>query len=289
MKTIFLNDLASNSRSELKPSVMALGFFDGIHLGHQKLIEKAKEISKQKKLELSVLTFFPHPKEILSQEKFHYLIPLEKKIEILRDMGVERLYVVRFDKEFASLAPELFVKEYLLSLHVKEVVAGFDFTYGSGGLGTMQTLEANGKGAFLVNKLSKVELNGNKISSTLIRKLLSSGQVNQIADYLGDYYQTQGYITNLYPIYNLKTVSRIRYYVSAFNTLPNAGTYEADVLIKKQWVRCICHVFLTKAGKVTVEMKIPREINIRNREEVTIKWLSKCSEKTTILLKHLNG
>jgi riboflavin kinase/FMN adenylyltransferase len=291
MEIIFLNHVSDTPQSEIKPCVMALGFFDGIHLGHQKLIEKAKQIALQKNLELAVLTFFPHPKEILTQMKFNYLISLESKIDILRKMGVERLYVARFTKEFASLEPEVFVKEFLITFQVKEVVAGFDFTYGNRGLGTMQTLEEHGKGAFQVNMISKVEQEGKKISSTLIRDLLNSGQIDQIAHFLGDHYQTKGHFIHFFPLDSLKTTSRIRYYISAFNTLPSAGIYEVDALIKDQWVRCISHVYETKKGTVKVEMELPREmdININNHEKVTIKWLKECTVTAEKRLKQLNG
>ncbi|MEH7482436.1 FAD synthetase family protein [Neobacillus drentensis] len=138
MKTTFLNRISDGVFTKLKPCVMALGFFDGIHLGHRQLIENAKRISLQRGLELAVLTFFPHPKEVLNQMKFPYLISIERKIEIFEMLGVEQLYVIRFDEKFASLEPEVFVQQYLISLQVKEVVAGFDFTYGSKGLGNMK-------------------------------------------------------------------------------------------------------------------------------------------------------
>ena len=199
MKTTILNHISDCVLTEAKPSVMALGFFDGVHVGHRQLIEKAKHISQQKGLELAVLTFFPHPKEVLHQVKFNYLLSLDRKIEILEQLGVERLYIVHFDKTFACLEPEIFVEKYLISLQVKEVVAGFDFTYGNKGLGNMETLEAHGKGAFCVTTVPKVELYGNKISSTLIRQFLSDGQVEHIVDYLGDYYLTKGVVTRIYP------------------------------------------------------------------------------------------
>lgn len=281
LKTTFLNRISDCVLTELKPCVMALGFFDGIHLGHRQLIEKAKRISRQKGLELAVLTFFPHPKEVLNQVKFNYLISLERKIEIFEQLGVKQLYVFRFDKEFASLEPEVFVQKYLISLQVKEVVAGFDFTYGSKGLGNMQTLESHGKGAFRVKMVPKVELYGKKISSTLIRNFLSSGQVNKISDYLGDHYQTKGCITQVYLLPRLNPMSKVRIEVSSFNMLPNRGVYEVDVLTKEQRFQSVCYIIERKDGEVAVEMEIPKHIKITHREEVTIKWLNEWSVKTS--------
>ncbi|MED3562498.1 adenylyltransferase/cytidyltransferase family protein, partial [Bacillus xiapuensis] len=99
MKISFLNQIPDNRRLwDKKSSVMVLGFFDGIHLGHRKLIERAKQISLQKSLELSVLTFYPHPKEVLLHQDFDYLMSLDRKIESFRSLGVEHLYVVHFDQ-----------------------------------------------------------------------------------------------------------------------------------------------------------------------------------------------
>ncbi|WP_207198833.1 FAD synthetase family protein [Peribacillus sp. TH14] len=289
LKTTFLNQISECLLTESKPCVMALGFFDGIHLGHRQLIEKAKRISRQKRLKLAVLTFFPHPKEVLNQVKFNYLISLERKIEIFEHLGVEQLYVVRFDKDFARLEPELFVQKYLISLQVKDVVAGFDFTYGSKGLGNMQTLETHGKGAFRVNMVPKVELYGKKISSTVIRNFLNSGQVNQIADYLGDHYQTKGCITQVYPLLRLNPVSKVRMEVSSFNTLPSHGFYEVDVLMKEQRFQSVCSIYARKDGEVAVEIEIPKLIKIAHREEVTIKWLNEWSAENSKILQGSNG
>ncbi|MFJ8257879.1 bifunctional riboflavin kinase/FAD synthetase [Peribacillus asahii] len=286
MKTTFLNHISDCALTELKPTVMALGFFDGVHLGHRQLIEKSKHISQLKGLELAVLTFFPHPKEVLNQVKFNYLISLDKKIEILEQLGVDRLYIVHFDKEFASLEPETFVENYLISLQVKEVVAGFDFTYGNKGLGNMKTLEAHGKGAFRVTMLPKVELYGKKISSTLIRQFLSDGQVEQIAEYLGDYYLTKGAIHQAHPYSDF--TSKVRLEVSFFNTAPKCGMYEVEISLDPHTFESICDIYNGESGEILVEIEVPGYINIDNHEGLTIKWLNQSSKKTVKMLQEAN-
>ena len=115
---------------------MALGFFDGLHQGHRKVIQTALQKAKEKSLPLSVMSFFPDPKTVLSNGKKQvcYLMPLYEKEKMLEQLGVDRFYMVRFDKEFASLSPEQFVFQYLVKLGVLHAVAGFDFSYGSRGM-----------------------------------------------------------------------------------------------------------------------------------------------------------
>ena len=286
MKTIFLNHITDCVLTDLKPSVMALGFFDGVHLGHRKLLEKAKHISRQKGIELAVLTFFPHPKEVLNQVKFNYLLSLDRKIEILEQLGVERLYIVHFNKKFASLAPETFVEKYLISLQVKEVVAGFDFTYGSKGIGNMKTLETHGKGEFRVTTIPKVELYGNKISSTLIRHFLSDGKVEQIAESLGGHYLTKGFITQIYSYSDF--TSKVKLEVSFFNTPPKDGFYEVEVLLGDHKFQSTCNISNGKSKEILVEIEIPSYTNIGNHKELTIKWLKQTSKERVEMLQEAN-
>ncbi|HLR38985.1 MAG TPA: bifunctional riboflavin kinase/FAD synthetase, partial [Jeotgalicoccus sp.] len=116
---------------------MALGFFDGLHIGHQEVINTMIEIADKKGLKKAVLTFDPHPSVVLSQkqQRTTYITPLPVKEKILEEYGIDYLLVVNFSSEFAQLSPDTFVKEYIIGSNVKEVVAGFDFSYGHMGKG----------------------------------------------------------------------------------------------------------------------------------------------------------
>lgn len=288
MKITYLNTETNGKLTELDPCVLAMGFFDGVHLGHKQLLEKAKQLSLQKGLELSVLTFFPHPKEVLCGVKFDYLISLDRKIEIFKEQGVKQLFVVRFDEKFANLEAAAFVEQYLINLKVKEVVAGFDFTYGRKGLGNIQTLKAHGKGMFGVHIVPKFELYGKKVSSSLIRDYLKAGRVEQIPDYLGDNYQIRGKITVVHKPKHLRSVSKIGIAESPYNMLPDYGIYEAEVLLTGKWYKSFCHFLQKEKGKKCVEMEIPRNVKIENQEEVMIKLLNNWSINDKFL-KQLNG
>lgn len=121
--------LSSIYTAEAEPCVLALGFFDGVHLGHQELINLAKRIAKQQDLKLAVMTFFPHPKQIIGNDQTPqtYITPLEQKAKLMQDLGVDTLMVVNFDSAFANLSPSDFIEDYLCGFKCKHAVAGFDF------------------------------------------------------------------------------------------------------------------------------------------------------------------
>ena len=194
METIYLNhDNLVLWQKKAKPSVMALGFFDGIHKGHLKVIQTALQIAREKNQLLSVMSFFPHPKSVLSngRKTIDYLMPLSSKEKLLSDLGVDRFYIVEFTKEFAALSPEMFTAQYLLGLGVTHAVAGFDYTYGSKGIGNMDRLQNDSGGLLEVTKVSKVECQGEKISSTSLREKLAQGKVEEVSKLLGRPYEVE--------------------------------------------------------------------------------------------------
>ena len=145
METIYLNsDNLKEWQQKAKSNVMALGFFDGIHYGHLEVIQTALRIAREKNISLSVMSFFPHPKVVISngKEQVNYLMPISEKEKILKSLGVDTFYIVKFDKTFAQLSPEEFVAEYLIGIGVVHAVAGFDFTYGSRRGGEFESIKA---------------------------------------------------------------------------------------------------------------------------------------------------
>ncbi len=175
---------------------MALGYFDGVHLGHQKVIGTAKQIAEEKGLTLAVMTFHPHPSHVLGRDKEpkDLITPLEDKINQIEQLGTEVLYVVKFNEVFASLSPKQFIDQYIIGLNVQHAVAGFDFTYGKYGKGTMETMpdDLDGKaGCTMVEKLTEQD---KKISSSYIRTALKNGDVELANVLLGQPYFIKGIV-----------------------------------------------------------------------------------------------
>lgn len=177
---------------EEKQSVLAIGFFDGVHLGHRALLKEAKREALRRGVEFAVMTFTPHPDEVVfgTTDKW-YLTPLSEKAQRLRELGVEKLYVVHFNESFATLSPTRFIEQYIQQLRAVHVVVGYDFTFGYRAKGTVQTLQNErttyGYDVTIVPKQQYAE---EKISSTRIRKLIRNGDVERAAQLLGHPHRT---------------------------------------------------------------------------------------------------
>ncbi|WP_419880464.1 adenylyltransferase/cytidyltransferase family protein [Peribacillus sp. B-H-3] len=196
MEVIHVTHPIAGSMVTKEPHVMAIGFFDGVHLGHQSLINEAKLIAKKLDVNFTAMTFDPHPNEVIKFEKnMQYITPLPSKIEKMAALGVKRLFIVSFDLAFASLSPSDFINQYILGLQARHIVVGFDFTFGRKAQGTVDYLKESSKiSEFDVTIVSKKSHNDQKISSPMIRKLLREGNVQLIPDYLGEFYEIKGTI-----------------------------------------------------------------------------------------------
>lgn len=181
----------------LPEMAIALGFFDGVHRGHQKVIGMAKEKADQLGVKSGVMTFYPHPKEVLRPEtadEVKYLSAIDDKAELISYTGVDYLIIVEFDPQFADLSPQQFVDQYLIGQNIVHVVAGFDYTYGRLGKGTMETLPFHSRGMLTQTVVDKVASPTEKISSTSIRKALVHGDMGTVNAYLGRKYSLSGYV-----------------------------------------------------------------------------------------------
>ncbi|HAM79437.1 bifunctional riboflavin kinase/FAD synthetase [Ornithinibacillus bavariensis] len=186
MKTIYLTYPHNLKREEVPETVAAIGFFDGLHRGHQTVIKHAVNEAKQKAMASAVITFYPHPSVVLkNNHDVKYITPLHEKQEILDSLNVDILYIITFNKELSSQSPQDFIDHFIIGLNIKHVVAGFDFTYGHKGQGNMEVIGEHSRGAFSYTMVDKVTLNNEKISSTKIRSLLDSGDIEQANVLLG--------------------------------------------------------------------------------------------------------
>lgn len=176
-----------------QPQWMAVGEFDGVHLGHQAVIRRAVEEAAQFELPASVMTFHPHPRSVLGSEHHNQVLtPLKDKLVLLERLGVSRVYVVNFDQHFAELPPEQFVERFLVGLNVQTAVVGFDFTFGHQGTGTPDTLCELAAGRFAVEVVRPFHLDGVKVSSTLIRNHIRNHAPDKAAIMLGRPYSVKG-------------------------------------------------------------------------------------------------
>lgn len=178
-----------------KKTVVTLGTFDGVHLGHQKIIEKLTQHSDSGNLESVVLTFFPHPRMVLQeQSEIRLLNTIEERTDLLAKTGLDNLIIHPFDKAFSRLTAEEFVQEILVDqLNIGKIVIGHDHRFGRNRTADINDLTAFGEQyGFEVEQISAQEIDAVSISSTKIRAALEQGDISLANDYLGYRYFLTG-------------------------------------------------------------------------------------------------
>ena len=221
-------------KKNITPSVAALGNFDGIHLGHIKVLNEAKFLSKKLNLPLSVLTFDPHPREFFQTEKNFFLLQnFNQKKECLKKLGIQKIINLKFDSLLSDLKPETFVTKILSeTLNIKHVFTGKDFKFGKNRSGNIETLVKVGKKCNIDVYYSEIKIvNEQLISSSIIRESLRKGDVQNANNLLGRPYSISGKVikgdqrgrTIGFPTANIKLGNVIR---------PAFGVY--SVLVKDE-------------------------------------------------------
>lgn len=222
---------------------VAIGFFDGVHAGHREVLGRAVAHARRTDAAAAVMTFDPHPREVLGRgERIACITPLADKLAQFAACGLDRCYVLTFNRALSELEPERFVHEILLPLEAETVVVGFNFTFGRHGRGTVDALREFGRGRFGVSVVRPFLQNGAKVSSTLIREMIHQGSMEQAAALLGRPYRLAGTVvrglgrgrTIGIPTANLKPTDR---YV-----IPGRGVYAVDVLLGESRHRGVMNI-----------------------------------------------
>lgn len=169
-------------------SVVTIGTFDGVHIGHKKIIERLIESARKNNLESVILTFFPHPRMVLQQDSDIKLInTIDERIQILEKTGLDNLVIHPFTKEFSRLSAGEYVQQMLIyCLKVKHVIIGYDHRFGRNRNSNITDLASYGvQNDFTVEEISKQDLDDVAVSSTKIRKALFDGNITKANAYLG--------------------------------------------------------------------------------------------------------
>ena len=267
-----------NELQKEEPTVLVLGYFDGIHLGHKALFERARKVADERGLTVTVLTFPESPRLAFSRftpELLLHLTSQEQRYLLLEKNGVDQLVMTPFTSEFASNTPAEFIERYVKGLNAQALVAGFDYHFGNCRADVQDLMELfDGQ----VEIVSEVSLSGEKVSSTRIRQAIQSGDVSLANQLLGYPFMTEGIVvhgdargrTIGYPTANLAPFDRVH--------LPSEGVYVAEVEVDGKRYRA-----MTSVGKnVTfdgTELRIEAHIFEFDRfiygEKMTIFWLEK--------------
>lgn len=227
-----------------RPTVLTLGVFDGLHLGHQQIMHKVVERARPTGAVPTAITFDPHPREVLHPETAPPLLQtLDQRLANLEVLGIEQTIVIPFTPEFASNSAEDFITEIIHDrLHAKEVYLGKGFAFGRARGGNIELLrKMSSELGFVADEVDEVQLRGQRISSSAIRKLLADGRVNLVRRMLGRPYGVEGVIirgdrrghTIGFPTANLHPHNRV---------IPKFGVYATATLIDGVWRRSITNI-----------------------------------------------
>jgi riboflavin kinase/FMN adenylyltransferase len=173
-------------------AVVTIGVFDGVHNGHQALIRETIKIAKEHNLQPIALTFSPHPMSVIRGMKIDALSTLERRIELLKNLGIASVHVCDFDSTRASQSPEDFINNLLLKdLKAVHVVVGKGFRFGKGAAGNATTLREAG---IEVTEVDQISESGERVSSTRIRELISSGEIESANKLLSRKFRYEGIV-----------------------------------------------------------------------------------------------
>ena len=181
------------------PVALAVGNFDGVHLGHAAIVRRLVEAAATKRVAPAILSFEPHPREFFTPDLAPArLTTLREKLELLAALGVEQAMICPFDKAFAALSAEEFIELVLCrALQVKHVIVGDDFRFGRGRGGDFAMLQAAGaQYGFAVESLSSVTVDGLRVSSSAVRQALAEGDMDKAARLLGRPYMMDGKVAH---------------------------------------------------------------------------------------------
>lgn len=228
----------------LRGTVLTLGVFDGLHLGHQKIMETVVSRAKSVGAHPTAITFDPHPRSVLYPENAPPLLQtLDQRLANFEVLGIEQAIVIRFDKDFAAQNAEVFLRDIVYErLQAKEVFLGKGFAFGKNRGGNIELLKRMSRElGFYADEVEEVTLRGQRISSSKIRELLKDGKVNLTRRMLGRPYGIEGQIihgdqrgrTIGFPTANLKPTNRV---------IPKFGVYATANLIDGVWRRSITNV-----------------------------------------------
>jgi riboflavin kinase/FMN adenylyltransferase len=233
-----------NFRETLRNPVATLGNFDGVHLGHQDIFKRVKQEASKVHGEGMVITFEPHPLKVLAPDKFLPLLtPFRKKMMLIQKSGIETVLCIDFSLEFSEVSPSEFIKSILVEkVKVRKVVIGYNYHFGKGQKGDIQTLIDAGKVfGFEVSVVEPFGIGQTVVSSSKIRDLIQRGEIEEASRFLGRDYPMIGKVvegakrgqTLGFPTANLETSDEL---------YPKVGVYAVEVEWRQQRFNALANV-----------------------------------------------
>ncbi|WP_111669732.1 bifunctional riboflavin kinase/FAD synthetase [Algoriphagus litoralis] len=222
--------------SPVKNAVVTSGTFDGVHLGHQKILKRIREIARSIHGETVLITFWPHPRLVLypDEHKLRLLSTFEEKTKLLRQFGIDHLITIPFTKEFSQLSSQEFIRKVLIdSIDTKKLVIGYDHRFGKNREGSFEYLKTNSTSfGFELEEISRQDVDEIGVSSTKIRKSLVSGDVKTAMTYLGRPYELNGIVIKGQQIGRSIGFPTANIHIpNDYKLIPKDGVYAVEALV----------------------------------------------------------
>jgi riboflavin kinase / FMN adenylyltransferase len=231
---IHLKNLKGTKENKI---ILTLGMFDGVHLGHQFVLNYLNDIAKKEGVETAVMTFNPHPRLVLqSNTEFKLLTTLDEKIQLLEKFNVQHLFIQEFTKEFSSLSAFEFVKDILVSqLKIHSLVIGYDHQFGNNRDGNYERLQMYSEQfGFNLYKLPAISGHASVISSTKIRDKIGEGKIDKANKYLGYNFIMKGKVITGDKIGKTLGFPTANIEIDDHKICPKNGVYYVKVKIKEE-------------------------------------------------------
>ena len=251
--------------------------FDGVHRGHQSILNELNTVAKTKNLESAVLTFWPHPRMVFQpDEPLKLLNTIEEKTALLDSFNVQNLFLQSFDEEFRSLTGEDFVRKVLVeTLNVKYLTIGYDHVFGKNRSGNFELLQKLAPElGFEVVQMEAVNLHNNTISSTKIRKALDEGRINDANEMLGYHYPVTGKVVKGKQIGRTIGFPTANIEYAKHKLLPKKGAYIVETYVDGQFYKGMMSVGTNptvNGEELTVEVHILNFQDDIYGKEITVK------------------
>lgn len=233
-----------NISEKFPDPVLTIGNYDGVHIGHRMIIEKVKTASRALSGTSMLMTFNPHPLTVVKPDKAIGLIsPIHMKKRLVEESGIEVLVIVPFTEEFRLVEPEAYVKNILVDLlGIKGLIVGYDFRFGKQGRGDVKLLRSlSEQYDFFFEVVEAITVDGEKIGSNRIRKMVREGNTDRAIDFLGRPYMIEGKVIKGYgrgkvigfPTINVETI---------FDLIPKNGVYATVVEAEGQELDSVTNI-----------------------------------------------
>ncbi|OYX15170.1 MAG: riboflavin biosynthesis protein RibF [Algoriphagus sp. 32-45-6] len=228
-------------------AVVTSGTFDGVHLGHQKILHRIREIARSIQGETVLLTFWPHPRLVLypKEHNLRLLSTFEEKANLLRQFGIDHLITIPFTKEFSQLTSEEFIRKVLIEkIQTKKLVIGYDHRFGKNREGSFEYLQTHSSEfGFELEEISREDVDEIGVSSTKIRKALESGDVQTANQYLGRPYELNGIVVKGQQIGRSIGFPTANIHVpNDYKLIPKDGVYAVEAKVEDQIFKAMLNI-----------------------------------------------